>query len=309
MLRPLSIGIPLIIILAIGFAVGMNVLTPFSPYFPWLIGGYVVLFPVILVTTIVMTIRNVRRAAQGGDTALRQTGRRAEATVIAATPSSMTVRMGGGLPSRIIKVRLRIEEPGRPAREHDATRVASLFDMTPLQGARVPVYVDPANESNLFIAWDEAHGGAGPAAMGGVALTVGGQPADLSQLSPELRRLVEMGLGMAGLAGVQAAATTSGGGSDAQAASAAPQARREIAPPPAAEREGARARIEALQPNPDGTYDVDLFVSPKARDSYRMSVTLPVPHEQIARMRRGQYLQVLVDAADPGFIEVEWEKL
>lgn len=308
MLRPLAIGIPLILVLAIGFSVGMSTLSPFSPYYGWVIGGYAVLFPIVLISTIVMTFRSVRRAVRGGDTALRTTGRRAEATVIAATPSSMTVRMGGGLPSRVIHVVLRIEEPGRPAREHKATRVASLFDMAPLQGARVPVYVDPANETNVFIAWDEAEGGAGQAAMGGVAVTVGGQSADLAQLSPELRRLVEMGLGMAGLAGASAAAAMRGTGDAPDAA----DDRREIAAPapqPAAGREGGRARIEALQPNPDGTYDIDLFVSPKARDSYRMSVTLPVPHEHIARLRRGQYLQVLLEPGDPSFVEVEWDKL
>ena len=34
-----------------------------------------------------------------------------------------------------------------------------------------------------------------------------------------------------------------------------------------------------------------------------------LPHAHIARMRRGQYLQVLLEPGDPSFVEVEWDKL
>lgn len=71
--------------------------------------------------------------------------------------------------------------------------------------------------------------------------------------------------------------------------------------------ETGRARIEAVQPNPDGTYEVQLMVSPKARDTYRLAIALVVPPEAVGKMEQGRTLQVRFDPAAPEAIEIDWE--
>lgn len=305
MLRPLAIGIPIILAIAVAFAVGMNVVSPMSPYFPYVIGGYAVLFPIALAATIIATIRSVRRTIRGGDPTLAQRGRRVMATVTTAIPSSMTMRIGGGMPLRMVRMVLKLDHAEGGFSEIKAGRYVQMWDMSGGVGSRVPVYFDPANPLNRFIAWTEAQGGemaAGPAMP---------TQADLSQLPEGLQRLARMGLDLAAKAQREMGISEPAQREPTAVATVAP--RGVVRPvddaPPAPVREEGRARIEQLQPNPDGTYELDLFVTPKSRPSYRLTIALPVPPEQIGRMRRGQYLPALLDPAMPETIEIAWDKV
>ncbi len=87
----------------------------------------------------------------------------------------------------------------------------------------------------------------------------------------------------------------------------APSAAVRPTPRMAAQDQG-RARIEAMQPNPDGTYELDLHVSPRSRASYGLTVALVVPPEHTGRIRRGGYLQALLRPDDPAWIDIDWSK-
>ena len=334
MFRPLRIGLPIIFAIVISFVVGMNALPFDSPFFPFVIGGYVVLFPLALLYTIIGTVRAVRRATLGGDPGLQTTGRKATATVIAAKPSSMTMRVGGGMPMRVLYVTLRIEDFAFGTYEYKTTRTLQMWDMGVAVGTRVPVYVDPTNKTNVFVVWAEADSAAA-AAPGNVdiqSVVIDGQNADLSQVPAGLRQLLQAGLNLAqtklqtidasqlppeAAAKLKALGIQLNGRQAIEATALDVEARTTtghgVVHPVGAdeqpEKEEGRARIEALQPNPDGTFDLDLFVTPKRRASYRLSVTLPVPQAQIEKIRRGQYLSALLDPAAPEMIEIAWEKI
>ncbi len=273
MFKPLVIGLPFILIVALAFGVGMNVLPFGSPYLPYVIGGYAVLMAVGLFFTIGGTIRAAKRAMQGGDPELQARGRRARARVIAVRPSSMTMRVGGGLPLRLLHVVLEIDDDAFGVYELKVMKTLRVWDLGPGVGMRVPVFVDPANKDNVFVVWAEGEPRAGTNRANAESMTSAARTSDLSQ-EP---------------AGRQQAS--------------------DMADPARPVREPGRARIEALQPNPDGTYELDLFVSPKTRPSYRLTIALAVPQEHAGRMRKGQYFAALLDPDVPETIEIDWDKL
>ena len=335
MFQPLRIGLPIIFAVVISFVVGMNTVPFDSPFFPFVVGGYAVLFPLALVFTIIGTVRAVKRATLGGDPKLVERGRRATGTVIAAKTSSMTMRVNSGMPMRLVYVTLRIDDAGAGSYELKVTRTRQMWEAgTVAVGTRVPVYIDPANQKNVFVAWNEAEVPFGAASDAVSVQTVSfgaGQVADLSQVPAGLRQMLQMGLNLAqsSLKNVdpsqispEAAAKLKALGIELNGsqtietkpleAETRTAGRGTVRPVEAHEepvREEGRARIEALQPNPDGTFDLDLFVTPKRRSSYRLSVTLPVPQAHIEKIRRGQYLQALLDPASPETIEIDWEKI
>ncbi|BCW88556.1 hypothetical protein sos41_16970 [Alphaproteobacteria bacterium SO-S41] len=335
MFRPLRIGLPIIFAIVISFVVGMNAVPFDSPFFPFVIGGYIVLFPLALIFTIIGTVRAARRATLGGDPGLQTSGRKATATVIAAKPSSMTMRVGGGMPMRVLYVTLRIEDFAFGTYEYKTTRTLQMWDTGIAVGTRVPVYVDPTNKTNVFVVWAEGEQAAGAASSANVniqSVVIDGQNADLSQVPAGLRQLLQAGLNLAQTKlqsidpsqippeaaaklkalGIQLNETHTIETTAMNVDTRTTTGHGVVHPVGADEQpvmEEGRARIEALQPNPDGTFDLDLFVTPKRRSSYRLSVTLPVPQAQIEKIKRGQYLSALLDPDSPETIEIDWEKI
>jgi len=300
MLRPLLIGLPLILVIAGGFVAGMNLVPFSSPYFKWVIIGYVVLFPATLIWMITSLVRSARRVLAGGNAALQVTGRKARATVVATRPRMAQIRMGGPR-YRLHDVTLRVEDPGAAAYEAKVIRALPLWSDGPPIGQAVEVHIDPRNRNNLFVAWD--------AAPASVKLTGG---VNLDTLSPDLQKLVRMGLDIA--AKLKPDAAGAHGVAAMTPDSAAKAIEVEAVPsPPAGETiaggaiEG-RARVEAFQPWPDGTYDLDLHVTPKTRSSYRVALRAAVPHDRIDELKRGMMLDVLVDPNLGSRVEIDWSK-
>lgn len=274
MLRPLAIGIPLIFVVVIAFVVGMNMVPFDSPYFKYVIIGYVVLFPAALIYTIVGTIRGAKRLIAGGDVTLRERGERTMATVVAARPLNMTMRVGGGPQQALYAVRLK---PDNHTPEISVTKAGFLVGV-PAVGDRVPVYLDRDNARNFFVDWDASSG---------------------AQRVP-----AESGLGQI-VARLQEMAATQAHTGEAETASyrAAPPVEAHTVEGGALE---GRARIEGLKPYPDGTYDLDLYVTPRGKSSYRVAARVPVP-AGTGVLQRGQTLKVRVDPEIASRVEVVWD--
>ena len=279
MLRPLKIGLPIIFLVVIAFVVGVNFVDVDGPYFVPVIVGYVVLFPAALLYTIFGTIRAAKRVMAGGDPSLRERGERTMATVTAARSMNMTMRVGGGPSQNLYTVTLR---PDNRTPDISVTKAGFLLG-APEVGDRVPVYLDRDNSRNHFIDWAES--------SGAKRLPSGG---NMSQVVAQIQAI-------AAQAGVPPAP-------DAQPGAA----RRDAAPPrlDSAEVGGegleGRARIEGLKPYPDGTYDLDLHVTPRARSSYRVATRIAVP-SGTGLLQRGQTLKVRIDPEIASRIEVIWD--
>lgn len=328
MLRPLAIGLPVILLIVAGFVAGMNLVPFSSPYFTYVIVGYVVLFPLALIWTIVSTIRSVGRVVRGGSAALAQTGRRATAMILSVSEGAMTVRFGGGPRMRMLKVRLRVEDPGAPSYETTVQRAAAYWQMEPQVGQRLTVYIDRRDRDNLYVDWQDSAIVAGSAAPGVTVQTVSmdGRALDLSQLSPQMADLVRMGMSMAERLKPMADSLRRGGntivnvtpqeiqaapGGDPITASPEPQAvpmRSSVPVQEAVGPEGleGRARIEGFRPYPDGTYDLDLYVTPRTRSSYRVAMRTAVPQEQMDRLAKGLTLSARIDPEIASRIELIW---
>ncbi|MFT3811333.1 MAG: hypothetical protein QM698_15580 [Micropepsaceae bacterium] len=297
MLRPLAIGLPIILVVVIGFVVGMNTVPFSSPYFKFVIIGYVVLFPAALLYTIIGTIRSAKRMMAGGDVSLKARGERTMATVVASRPLNMTIRMGGGMRHSMAEVRLK---PDNRTPEIRTTKAGNFFAGPPAVGDRVPLYLDTANPKNFFVDWDES--------SGSQRVTASGEIGDLVSQ-------IQAAMAQAG-AVAQGVAVNIGGTQFGQAAHQAPQQsyqppqQQHYEPPPVSEGpaggaiEG-RARIEGLKPYPDGTYDLDLYVTPKGKSSYRVAARVPVP-AGTGVLQKGQMLEVRVDPDIASRIEVVW---
>lgn len=327
MFRPLLIGLPIILIVVIGFVVGMNTVPFSSPYFKYVIIGYVVLFPAALLYTIIGTIRGAKRMMAGGDVSLKTRGERTMATVVASRPLNMTIRIGGGMRHSMAEVRLK---PDNHTPEIKTTKAGSFFMGPPAVGDRVPLYLDPDNAKNFFVDWNESSGsqrvvGTGEigslvsqiqAAMqqasaqaAGHAVTI--SQSTLGQMPPDIAAKVQEALRAAGQttesgAPYREATTRSismGGAGEADHAS-------EPSAPAYAEAPGngaieGRARIEGLKPYPDGTYDLDLYVTPRGKSSYRVAARVPVP-AGTGVLQKGQMLEVRVDPDIASRVEVIW---
>ncbi len=292
MLRPLAFGLPIVIAISIAFVVGMNTISFTSPYFIYLIVGYVVLFPAALLFTIVGTIRSAKRVMAGGDVTLKERGERTMATVVSARPLSMTMRVGGGPRMQMVQVRLK---PDNNTPEITTTKAGHFYMGVPEAGDRVPVYLDRDNAKNHFIDWAESSGASRVAGVG-----------QLGDLVSQIQAAVAKAGGQS--AGQGMTIMTAGGG-------AAPVTETFEVPraePPLADTmagsgaiEG-RARIEGLKPYPDGTYDLDLYVTPRGKSSYRVAARIPVP-AGTGLLEKGQTLKVLVDPDIASRVEVVWD--
>lgn len=330
MFRPLMIGLPIILIVVIGFVVGMNTVPFSSPYFKYVIIGYVVLFPAALLYTIIGTIRGAKRMMAGGDVSLKARGERTMATVVAARPLNMTIRMGGGMRHSMAEVRLK---PDNHTPEIKTTKAGSFFMGPPAVGDRVPLYLDPNNAKNFFVDWNESSGsqrvaGTGEigslvsqiqAAMQQAAVqasvqasgnTVTISQSNLGQMSPDVAAKVQEALRVAGQMTEDAASAYQAGGAISsdngggmyRAAEPPVQSYGDI--PGSGAIEG-RARIEGLKPYPDGTYDLDLYVTPRGKSSYRVATRVPVP-AGTGILQKGQMLEVRVDPDIASRVEVIW---
>ncbi len=294
MLRPLMIGLPIILVVVIGFVVGMNTVPFSSPYFKYVIIGYVVLFPAALLYTIVGTIRGAKRMMAGGDVSLKARGERTMATVVASRPLNMTIRMGGGMRHSMAEVRLK---PDNHTPEIKTTKAGSFFMGPPSVGDRVPLYLDPDNAKNFFVDWNESSGSQRVAGTG-----------EIGSLVSQIQAAMQQAAAGAHGAAVTIGAAQMGQASHAQTAHQQPQQSYE--PPPLSEgpESGAiegRARIEGLKPYPDGTYDLDLYVTPKGKSSYRVAARVPVP-AGTGVLQKGQMLEVRVDPDIASRVEVVW---
>lgn len=281
MFRPLAIGLPIVIAIVTAFVVGMNAVPFSSPYFKFVIIGYVVLFPLALIFTIVGTIRGARRMISGGDVTLKERGERTMATVVVARPLNMTLRVGSGARMNMTRVRLK---PDNQTPEISTTRAGSFFMGAPEPGDRVPLYLDRDSARNFFVDWNESSG-AQRVGQGG---QVGGLVAQIQ------------------VAVAQASRTA--GGQDA-GVQAAPQPR-PYEPPVENHYAGAgwiegRARIEGLKAYPDGTYDLDLYVTPRGKTSYRVAARIAVP-AGTGLLEKGQSLNVRIDPHIASRVEVAW---
>lgn len=329
MLRPLLIGIPIIFVIAGAFIVAMNTVPFSSPYFTYVIVGYVVLFPAVLIWMIIATIRSVRRAVKGGDERLVQTGRRATAVVLAVTGGAMTVRLGGGPRMRVVKIRLRVEDPGAPSYETTVQRAVAYWQMPPQVGQRLTVHIDQRDRDNLHVDWQDSAIVARSATGASMqSVTMDGRQVDLSQLSPQMADLVRMGLDMAGRLKPMADGSGIASGTvvnippqqvpvqrmpDETAAAAAPApvevSRPQPMPVDMSVGPGAlegRARIEAFRPYPDGTYDLDLYVTPRTRASYRVAMRTTVPQAHMDRLAKGLTLAARIDPEIASRVELVW---
>lgn len=277
MLRPLQIGLPIVILIAVAFVVAMNTVSFTSPYFMWVIVGYVVLFPAALAFTIIGTIRSAKRVMVGGDPALKETGERTMATVVAARRLNMTMRLGGGPRMQMFQVRLK---PDNHTPEISTTKTAGPLVGAPEAGDRVPLYLDRDNAKNFFVDWAQS--------SGAQRVDAG---SDIGQIVSQL----------------QAAAAKIG--VDAAAAGQTGTARHE-APVGTFDAGGdgleGRARIEGLKPYPDGTYDLDLYVTPRGKSSYRVAARVPVP-AGAGLLERGQMLKVRIDPDIASRVEIVWD--
>ncbi len=282
MLRPLAIGIPIILVVVIGFVVGMNTVPFDSPYFKYVIIGYVVLFPAALLYTIIGTIRGAKRLVAGGDVSLRQRGERTMATVVAARPMNMTLRVGGGPQHDLYAVRLKPDN----RTPQIATTKAGALTGAPAVGDRVAVYRDPDNAKNFFVDWAEADGAQH-------------RPADRGT-----GQIVSQAQALAARTGGQVHVARADGAAASSEAYRAPPP--EHAPPVEGEGLEGRARIEGLKPYPDGTYDLDLYVTPRGRSSYRVAARVPVP-AGTGILERGQTLKVRIDPDIASRVEVIWD--
>lgn len=94
----------------------------------------------------------------------------------------------------------------------------------------------------------------------------------------------------------------------AQMQAAVAQAGRQAAAPAMGEHalEG-RARIEGLKPFPDGTYDLDLHVTPRSKSSYRVATRVQVP-AGVGLLERGQTLKVRIDPDIASRVEIVWDR-
>lgn len=327
MFRPLMIGLPIILVVVIGFVVGMNTVPFSSPYFKYVIIGYVVLFPAALLYTIIGTIRGAKRMMAGGDESLKTRGERTMATVVAARPLNMTIRVGGGMRHSMAEVRLK---PDNHTPEIKTTKAGNLFMGPPAVGDRVPLYLDPTNAKNFFVDWNESSGsqrvaGTGEignlvsqiqAAMQQVSVQAAGSAvaisqSNLGQMSPDIAARVQEALRAAGQMTEDAAATYQAGGDPSSDSgggsyrSPEPPVQSYAAPPSGGAIEG-RARIEGLKPYPDGTYDLDLYVTPRGKSSYRVAARVPVP-AGTGVLQKGQTLNVRVDPDIASRVEVIWD--
>lgn len=317
MLRPLLIGIPIIFVIAIAFVVGMNTIPFNTPAFYWLIGGYAVLFPLALIWMIVAMIRKAKRVIAGGDANLVQTGRRATAEVLSVTGGMTTIRLSGGPKMRLLTVRLRVDDPSSTAYETSVNRAVAYWQAPPQPGQRLTVYIDLRDRDNLFVDWKDSEIVAGSAAPGVSVQTVslGGQAMDLSQLSPQMQDLVRMGLNMAERLKPMAESlgTTINVQPEPQPArQPPPEPMRAPEPLPAGDPVGpggleGRARIEGFRPFPDGTYEFDLYVTPRTKASYRVAMRAAVPHEHMDRLAKGLTLQARIDPEIASRVELIWD--
>ncbi len=66
-----------------------------------------------------------------------------------------------------------------------------------------------------------------------------------------------------------------------------------------------RARIEGLKPFPDGTYDLDLYVTPRSKSSYRVATRVQAP-AGVGLLQRGQTLNVRIDPDIASRVEIVW---
>lgn len=334
MLRPLAIGLPISLLLCAGFVFALNFMPFTSPYFTWVIVGYIVLFPLSLIVTIVATTRGVKRAIGGGDAKLTESGRRATASVLAVSGGSMTVRVSGSPRYRMLKVRLKVEDPGAPAYETTVRKAITFWESPPRVGQRLTVYIDRLDRDNLYVDWADSAiiANAVQPGINVSSVSVGGQPVDLSKLSPQMAQLVQMGLNMAERLKPMTDAFNGNGQPTvinvtpqqvAQAVGqqppgqAQPQFVTASAPamPPAGSQpvqdfvpdgiEG-RVRIENFRPYPDGTYDLDLYVTPRTKASYRLAMRTTVPQAQMDRLAKGLTLQARIDPEIPSRVELLW---
>lgn len=305
MLRPLAIGLPLIFIIVIAFVAVMNFVPVESPYFIYGIIGYVVLFPAALIYTIVATIKNARRVIAGGDVSLRERGERTMATIAAARALNMTAQVGGGRAYKLHSVRLKLDNR---APDISTTNATSLLG-EPAVGDRVPVYLDRDNAKNFFVDWAQSTGAqrlpAGSevsqivsqikaAVGGGTQVNVVGN-GGATAAGADIGRLVSQIKAAAMDAGAQRVDVS---GTDAHYASG----------PMAVGGDGVegRARIEGLKPYPDGTYDLDLYVTPRGKSSYRVAARVPVP-AGTGLLQRGQTLKVRIDPDISSRVQVVWD--
>jgi hypothetical protein len=292
MLRPLAIGVPLILLVVAGFVAGMNLVPAASPYFGWVIAGYVVLFPLVLVWTIVATIRAVRRLIAGGDAALQVTGRRTRARVTAVSGRGTSVRMSGTSLMQLHDVTLRIDGSGAAGYDVKVVRPVPVWGQPPAVGDTVEVHVDPRRRDNLFVQWPDTPMPA-EGALG------------MEAVPPAVRALLQKALGK--MTEPKAALPQRGGRIPA------PSFGKDDAPPPPVEPERpsdleGRARIEGFRPWPDGTYDLDLHVTPRSRESYKIALRVAVPHERIEDLKRGLMLSVRIDPELASRLEIDWAK-
>jgi len=326
MLRPLVIGLPIILVVVIGFVVGMNTVPFSSPYFKYVIIGYVVLFPAALLYTIIGTIRSVKRTMAGGDVTLRERGERTMATVVASRPLNMTVRVGGGIRQSMAQVRLK---PDNHTPEITVTKAGNPFVGAPEVGDRVPLYLDRSNPKNHFVDWDQS--------SGAQRVTGVGEMGHLGSLIQAAMAQAKSGQGAVTVTHTQVGepqvsqvnwSGTAGSldpnlanqigdlvskiqGSAGQMGSAgAREADQGYMPPPLSEGPGSgslegRARIEGLKPYPDGTYDLDRYVTPRGKSSYRVAARVPVP-AGTGLLQKGQMLEVRVDPDIASRVEVVW---
>ncbi len=308
MLRPLAIGLPLIFVIVIAFVAVMNFVPVESPYFIYGIIGYVVLFPAALIYTIVATIKNARRVIAGGDVSLRERGEQTMATVAAARALNMTARVGAGRTYRLHSVRLKLDNR---APDISTTNATSLLG-EPAVGDRVPVYLDRDNAKNFFVDWAQSTGAQrlpegseisqivsqikAAAGDGGMQVNVVGNGGATSA-GADIGRLVSQIKAAAMDAGAQRVEVSGTGAHYA----AGPE-------PMALGSDGleGRARIEGLKPYPDGTYDLDLYVTPRGKSSYRVAARVPVP-AGTGLLQRGQTLKVRIDPDISSRVQVVWD--
>ena len=299
MLRPLQIGLPIVILIAVAFVVAMNTVSFTSPYFMWVIVGYVVLFPAALAFTIIGTIRSAKRVMVGGDPALKETGERTMATVVAARRLNMTMRLGGGPRMQMFQVRLK---PDNHTPEISTTKTAGPLVGAPEAGDRVPLYLDRDNAKNFFVDWAQS--------SGAQRVDAG---SDIGQIVSQLQAAaIKMSQDAAQYGQQQAAAFgVALDGHDTPEPPRQPEAPPSREPPVEPWNAGGgglegRARIEGLKPYPDGTYDLDLYVTPRGKSSYRVAARIPVP-AGAGLLERGQMLKVRIDPDIASRVEIVWD--
>jgi len=282
MFRSLKIGLPIVILIVIAFVVAMNTVPFTSPYFVWVIVGYVVLFPAALLFTIIGTIRGAKRLVAGGDPTLKERGERTMATVVAARPLNMTMRVSGGPRLNMYRVQLK---PDNQTPSISTTKTGGALVGAPAAGDRVPLYLDRDNVRNFFIDWQESSG------------------AQRVDSASDLGRIVsQLQAAAAGMSQGVPAAQPQPEGRDA-----APRDEPPVETWTAGDGglEG-RARIEGLKPYPDGTYDLDLYVTPRGKSSYRVAARIPVP-AGTGLLERGQTLKVRIDPDIASRLSVVWD--